>query len=62
MKYLFSLLFILFFINGCTRSATPQSHDEVNAKKMIKSNITDAERARSEYLALQAKRKKESSL
>jgi len=62
MKYILSLFFTLLFMNGCTDSATPPSQKEIQAKKMIKSNMSEAERARSEYLALQAKRKKESSL
>jgi len=62
MKFLITISLILFFVNGCTNAPVVQSQEEINAQKMIKSNISEAEKARNEYLALQAKRKKESSL
>ena len=61
MRYFVPILFILLF-NGCSDTPTPQSEEEINAKQMIKRNISDAEKAKSEYLALQKKRQKESAL
>jgi hypothetical protein len=59
MHYFFSIL-TLILINGCADSPTPRSDKEAKAQQMIQTNITEAEKARSEYLALQEKRKKES--
>ena len=62
MKHIAMALFSFLFINGCTNTPSPQSQEEINAKRMIERNISDAEKAKNEYLALQRKRQKESSL
>jgi hypothetical protein len=61
MKYYY-LPFILLLISGCTQTPTPQSKKEIEAKNMIQTNISEAEQAKHEYLTLQKKRQKETSL
>jgi len=39
MKYFAPLLLALLF-NGCGNTPAPQSEEEINAKKMIKRNIS----------------------
>lgn len=59
----FLLLFSIFVLNGCTQEEpTPPSNQEIEAKSAIKTNLCDAKKAQSEYLALQRKRKAESQL
>ncbi len=60
MRYILPI--ILLFLYGCTDKPTPQSDKEVQAKTTIEENIDNAQKAREEYLALQAKRAKEASL
>jgi len=59
MYYLFSTLLILLFLNGCTGTKSPQLQKEIQAKQVIESNKSEAEQAKNEYLALKAKRQKE---
>ena len=60
MKYLIPTL-LIFLFNGCTDTPTPQSGKEIKAKEAIATNLSEAEKARSEYSALQEQRKKEST-
>ncbi len=64
MRNLFfiSLLGILF-LGGCHQDEpTPPSSQEANAKSAIETNLSDAQKAQNEYLALQRKRKAEGQL
>jgi len=60
MRYLIPTLLILLF-NGCIDTPTPQPGKEIETKKVIATNLSEAEKARSEYSALQEQRKKEST-
>jgi hypothetical protein len=61
MRYLILCTTILFF-SGCTDTPTPQEEKEVLAQAAIQENMSEAKKARSEYLALQEKRRKEGAL
>ncbi len=52
---------IILFAAGCTDATSPEPNQELNAKQEIKKNLTEAEQARMEYLALKAKREKETA-
>ena len=52
----------LLFLYGCTDAPTPQSNKELHTQEMIQHNISEAEKAKNEYLALQKKRQFETSL
>jgi len=58
MRLLF-ISFILLFISGCMETPEPSSSKEVIAQDQIKSNITEAEKAKEEYIELQKQRKSE---
>jgi len=58
--YGLSILLTLFILSGCTNTPSPQSDKEIEAQKAIAANLSEAEQAKSEYLALQQKRRSES--
>lgn len=58
---LFVLPLLFFFFSGCSSSPVPTSEKAVTAKHEIEKNISEAQKARMEYLALQRKRAKESN-
>ncbi len=58
MRLLF-ILFISLFISGCMETPELSSSKETVAQDQIKSNKTDADAAKREYLALQIQRNKE---
>ena len=58
---LFVLPLLFFVFSGCSSSPVPTSQKAVKAKHEIEENISEAQNARMEYLALQRKRAKESS-
>jgi len=55
------LSLLLFFFSACTSSPVHLPDRETKAKDEIAKNISEAQKARMEYLALQQKRAKESS-
>ncbi|MEA3433790.1 MAG: hypothetical protein U9R13_04360 [Campylobacterota bacterium] len=56
---LFLLSFILLFISGCMETPEVSSSKEVVAQDQIKSNQTEAEKAKAEYSQLQEQRSNE---
>lgn len=58
---LFLLPLFFFIFSGCATSVVPTSDNEVRAKHEIEKNISEAQKARMEYLTLQQRRVKESS-
>ena len=58
---LFILPLLFFIFSGCSSSPVPASEKAVKTKYEIEKNISEAQKARMEYLALQQKRAKESS-
>ena len=58
---LFVLSLLLLLLSACGSSPVPASAKEINAKQEIEENMSEAQKARMEYLALQHKRAKESS-
>ncbi len=53
------LSFILLFISGCMETPEISSSKEVIAQDQIKSNQTEAEKAKAEYSKLQKQRSNE---
>jgi len=53
------LSFILLFISGCMETPEISPSKEIIAKDQIKSNQTEAEKAKAEYIKLQEQRNKE---
>jgi len=64
MRNLFFISLVgILFLNGCGQDEpTPPSSQEADAKSAIETNLGDAQKAKSEYLALQRKRKAEGQL
>ena len=58
MRLLF-IFFILLFISGCMETPELSPSKEVIAQDQIKSNITEAEKAKEEYVEIQKQRKNE---
>jgi len=58
MRLLF-ISFILLFISGCMETPELSPSKEVIAQDQIKSNITEAEKAKEEYVEIQKQRKNE---
>ena len=58
MRLLFISL-ILLFISGCMETPELSPSKEVIAQDQIKSNITEAEKAKEEYVEIQKQRKNE---
>jgi hypothetical protein len=61
MRYLILPIYLLF-LSGCTDTPSPQDEKEILAQAAIDENMDEAQKARSEYLALQEKRRKEGTL
>ena len=53
------LTFILLFISGCMETPELSPSKEVIAQDQIKSNQTEAEKAKAEYMKLQKQRSSE---
>ena len=53
------LTFILLFISGCMETPELSSSKEIIAQDQIKSNQTEAEKAKEEYSKLQKQRRSE---
>ena len=58
MRLLF-IFFILLFISGCMETPEFSSSKEVIAQDQIKSNKTEAQKAKEEYIELQEQRNKD---
>ena len=58
MRLLFISL-ILLMISGCMETPELSSSKEMTAQDQIKSNKTEAQKAKDEYIALQKQRKSE---
>ena len=58
MKF-FLLSAALLFISGCGNTPAPHTDKSAKATQEIQNNISEAEKARKEYLALQRCRKRD---
>jgi len=61
MQYFIIFISCLLF-TGCTHTPTPQAEKESHAKAAIEANMSEAQKAQSEYVALQNKRRREGVL
>ncbi len=58
MKY-FLCFIVIFFLYGCSGSSpSPHTDKSIKATQEIQNNISEAQKAREEYLALQRNRHK----
>ena len=61
MRYIILPVYLLF-LYGCSSAPTPQDEKEILAQAAIEENMDEAQKARSEYLALQEKRRRDGTL